>query len=215
MKKLLLSAMLLCVLLSIIIMLSPSAYIVASCEPPPFGEDWKIPYSYFDTGLAGEFFWFDDVLVLGVNIVALVCISFFVVQLIFKKMKIISFIFLGVGLFTSVLSLPTSTADGYPNSFPFISAVAALCVVGLLLFHFFSGKLAKIICFVISVGAVASAFSLFMSHLITIQGVAITSLLFLTIALYFIFTRHSKPLNRASSDLLDMVVTDNPATEDK
>ena len=193
MKKVLLAGMLLCILLSIAAMLMPDAYIVASCEPPPAGFDYKIPYSYFEIGLTGasdiwwgDFFWVDDVLLFGIRLLALICNSMLAFQLVFKSLNKKSFIFLGVGLITSVLSTGTSTADGYPNHFPFISAITAVCVVGLLLFHFFSGKLEKHICFALLFGAFASVFSLFMSHLLTIPGVIITGTYLIAIFLFYV-----------------------------
>ena len=189
MKKVLLAIMLLCVLLSIVAMLSPNAYIVASCIPPREGEDWRIPYSYFNIELAGNIFWIEDVLGLGIRFLALICNSLFAFQWIFKKLSIKSYIFLGVGLFASILSFPTSTADGYPNCFPFISAIMAVFIVGLLLFHIFSGKLVKSICYVILIGVFASIFSLIMSHLLTIYGVIIAGLHLLTIILYSMYMR--------------------------
>jgi|GEM_PF-1889420 len=204
MKKVLLVIMLLCVALSIIAMLSPNAYIVASCIPPREGEDWRIPYSYFNIELAGDIFWIEDVLGLGIKLLALVCNSLLVFQLIFRKFNMKSLVFLGVGLFASVLSIPTSTADGYPNCFPFISAIAAVCVVVLLLFHFFSGKLTKLMCFVILFGAFASVFSLFMSHLLTTFGVLITGSYLITILLYIIYIRYQKVLDKAGEIKCDV-----------
>jgi len=193
MKKALWAGMLLCMLLSIIAMLTPDAYIVASCVPPLEGYDWKIPYSYFEIELAGDIYWFEDVLVLGIRFVALLCNSFFALQLIHKQLGKKSFIIVGVGLIASVLSTGTSTADGYPNCFPFISAIAAVCVVGFLLFHFISGKLEKLICFMLLFGAFASVFSLVMSHLLTISGVIITCSYLLAILLFVILVRYQKP----------------------
>jgi len=188
MKKALWAGMLLCILLSIIVMLTPNAYIVASCVPPFEDNDWKIPYSYFEIELAGDIDWVEDVLVLGIRFLALICNSLLAFQLVFKKLSRKSFIFLGVGLITSLLSTGTSTADGYPNCFPFISAITAICVVGLLLFHFFSGKLVKAICFALLFGAFASVFSLFMSHLPTISGIIITGSYLLAVLLYNLYT---------------------------
>jgi hypothetical protein len=174
-------------------MLTPNAYIVASCEHPPEG-DWKIPYSYFEIELAGYFYWVEDVLTLGIRLLALVCSSLFFLQLITRKLSKKSYIVLSVGLITSVLSTGTSTADGYPNSFPFICAITAICVVVLLLFHFFSGKLVKLICYMLLFGAFASIFSLFMSHLLTISGVITTGSYILAILLYYFYTLPPKPL---------------------
>jgi len=42
---------------------------------------WKIPYSYFEIELAGDIYWFEDVLVLGIRFLALLCNSFFALQL--------------------------------------------------------------------------------------------------------------------------------------
>ena len=193
MKKLLLAAMLSCMLLSIIAMLFPNAYIVASCVAPLEG-DWRIPYSYFEISLAGKIYWVEDVLGLCIRVLALICNSIFVFRLIFKKLNIIPFIFFGLGLLTSLLSLGTSTADGFPNQFPFITAITAVCIFGLLVFHLFSGKLAKFVCFMILIGVFASAFSLIMSHLLTIAGVIITGLYLLTIIFYIIYIRYPKSI---------------------
>jgi len=196
MKKALLAGMLLCMLLSITAMLAPNAYIVASCIPPLEGSDWKIPYSYFEIGLTGaqdirwgDFIWVEDMLVLGIRLLALICNSILAFQLVYKLLNKKSFIFIVIGLILSMLSIGTSTADGYPNSFPFITAITAICVVGLLLFHFITGKLSKHICFALLFGAFASLFSLFMSHLLTIFGIIITGIYLIAIFLFNLYAR--------------------------
>lgn len=188
--------MLFCMLLSIIVMLSPNAYITESCVEFDTLEgvwrgDWTKPYSYFNIELTGDIFIYQEVLGLPIRVLALICNSIFVFRLIFKKLNIIPFIFLGLGLFLSMLSLHTSRS---PNQFPFITAIMAVCIVGLLLFHILSGKLAKFTCFVILIGVFAAAFSLIMSHLLTIEGVIITGLYLFTIIFYVIYIRYLKPI---------------------
>jgi len=187
-------------LLSIVTMLSPDAYIVSSCVPPPEDDDGKFPYSYLDTGLIDiDIFRVDDILRLFIGVMALACNSLVVYQLVFNKQSKKTLIFAGIGLLALVIIItaPTSTAEGYPNSFPFITAIAAFFASGLLLLQLFFRRIVKVTCFAIAIGALSSFPSMIKSSLITLHGVIISSLYLFSILLFYFNVKHSNSRTKA------------------
>ena len=185
-------------LLSIFVMLLPDAYVVKWCFPPPSDPSrWTDTFSYFDTSLLSDFFdSYEDIIFVPFAIVAaLACNAIFLFRLVFKKLSKTAFIFLGVGLLTSLITVASArfaTVEGYPNCLPFISAIAAILSGGLLLLLPLFNKAEKLAFVAMTVGLVAAIFSALMSHLITIPGLAIAGLFLLALALYSVYLKRPK-----------------------
>ena len=178
-------------------MLSPNAYTVASCIPPFEGEDWPLYlYSYFDPELIEtELLWFYGILSIAFMTVPLLLIPLLTFQLVYRKPSTGSFLAIGVGLLVYIAELTkvTSTADGYPNSYPFVTAIAAVCATGLLLLQPLLKQLARPAWFAIMVGLLTSVPSLTKAFAVSTPGLAITGLLLAAAILFSIYLKSHTP----------------------
>lgn len=193
-RKVLWAAVLVCLVLAIAIMSSPNAYEVSWCLPLPGGGGRGQSFSYFNIELIGlDFYWNSEVLLALFSLVGLVCSSVLVFRLVYRKLDKASLILAIVGLptYALVLTAGQSTNEGYPNSWPFITSIVAVCATLLLLLQLIFGKLLRPTCFAIATAFLASVPSLVKSSPTTHHGFVITGLLLMAILFYYFHQRQS------------------------
>jgi len=190
-KKMLFWTSFACVLASIGIMALPNGYGVKWCYPDP---NWTDTFSYFDTyllkNLFAKGFFVDLLFVIIIIITPFTCNTIILYQLTFKKFTTLSVVVLVIGLFASfLLIIQGSTTVGHPNMTPLIAVIAAISCGILLLLQLFIKKLTKPAFVVISIGLIASVFSLVKSFWVTIPGLIIAGLLLIAFICQFLYLR--------------------------